>query len=103
MATPKRRRIEVGGGAQRGVDGAVRRLLGGEADVDGAGPGLLDVVADGRAGARAEDEDERAEAGGQRVAGQQVDDGFAGGPDGGQRLHAAVATGPPGGQHDQRR
>ena len=38
-----------------------------------AGPGLLDVVADGRAGGRADDQDDRAEAGGQRVAGQQVD------------------------------
>ena len=46
-------------------DGAVRALLDGEADVDRARPRPLDVVADGRTGRRPDDQDDRAEAGGE--------------------------------------
>ena len=53
---------DVLGGAQDGVHGAERRRLDGEAHVDRVRPRVLDVVADGRAGARPEDQDDGAEA-----------------------------------------
>ena len=93
----------VVGRAQDGVHGAQRCGLGGEAHVDGPGPGVLDVVADGRTGARAEDQDDGAEPGREGVGGHQVDDGLAVGAHGRQRLAAAVPPGPPGRQDHQRR
>ena len=54
-------------------------------------------------GARPEHQDDGAEAGGQRVAGHEVDDRLAVWSDRRQGLAAAVALGPSRGQDDQRR
>ena len=88
-------------GALDGVDGAQRNGLEGRGHGNRRGPGLADVIADGRSGGRPQDEDDRAEAGPDGVAGVQVDDGLSVDTDGSQRFAAAVAPGHPGGHHHE--
>ena len=93
---------DVLGGAQDGVDRAEGRFLEGEAHVDVFGPGVLDVVADRRSCGRAQHEHDGPEAGGERIAGDQVDDRLAPRTDGGQRFDASIAAGSTGSQDDER-
>ena len=102
VAHPVRGVAHVVGGAEDGVDGATRHRLGRETHVDGRRPGALDVVADGGPGARTQHQHDRAEAGGERVGGHEVDDGLAVRADRSQWLHASVALGPAGSQDDER-
>ena len=94
---------DVFGRTQDRVDGSERLGLRGEAHVDGVGPDVFHVIADGRTGARAEYQDDGAEPRRYRVGGHQVDDGLTVGAHGRQRLAAAVSTGPPRGKDDERR
>jgi len=57
-----------------------------EMDLDRRGPGSFHVVADGRSGGGPEDQNQRAEARGQRVTGEQVEHGLAAGPTGASGL-----------------
>ena len=84
------------------MHGAERSLLNAEPHLNRARPRLGDMGLDQRSAVGVHHEDDAPEAGGDGIAGQQVDDGLTVGTDGGEWLHATEAPGPPCGEDDQR-
>ncbi len=80
-------------GGKDSVHGPERESLLGKGHIDPFGPALVDVIADGRAGLGMKHQDHPAEAGGNGVADQQVDDRFPARSDRCQRLATSVPAG----------